>query len=81
MDGRLHLASVNDIVFSPLWVPPFQYVTNLPYTYLYFIALNTVFLFNFSVSVQGAFATGDNEGYVSLWDAGCRKRLIEVFAQ
>ncbi|XP_054809409.1 mitotic checkpoint protein BUB3.3 isoform X2 [Prosopis cineraria] len=46
VDGRHHLASVNDIIFSPL--------------------------------VQSAFATGDNEGYVILWDAGCRKRLIEV---
>ncbi|XP_028786504.1 mitotic checkpoint protein BUB3.3-like [Neltuma alba] len=46
MDGRHHLASVNDIIFSPL--------------------------------VQGAFATGDNEGYVILWDASSRKRLIEL---
>ncbi|KAI9111681.1 hypothetical protein K1719_017371 [Acacia pycnantha] len=46
VDGRHYLASVNDIIFSPL--------------------------------VQGAFATGDNEGYVILWDAGSRKRLIEL---
>ncbi|XP_061369713.1 mitotic checkpoint protein BUB3.3 [Gastrolobium bilobum] len=45
-DGRHHLASVNDIAFSPL--------------------------------VSGAFVTGDNEGYVTIWDAGSRKRLVEL---
>ncbi|KAF7809075.1 mitotic checkpoint protein BUB3.3 [Senna tora] len=45
-DARHHLASVNDIIFSP--------------------------------DVRGAFVTGDNEGYVMLWDAGSKKRLIEL---
>jgi len=33
----------------------------------------------FLCSVSGAFATGDNEGYVTIWDAGSRRRLVEVF--
>ncbi|KAK2429242.1 Transducin/WD40 repeat superfamily protein [Trifolium repens] len=44
-DGQHHLASVNDIVFSPL--------------------------------VSGAFVTGDDEGYATIWDARSRKRLVE----
>ncbi|KAG5062798.1 hypothetical protein JHK85_003981 [Glycine max] len=30
------------------------------------------------ISVSGAFATGDNEGYVTIWDAGSRRRLVEL---
>ncbi|CAJ2648055.1 unnamed protein product [Trifolium pratense] len=44
-DGQHHLASVNDIAFSPL--------------------------------VPGAFVTGDDEGYATIWDARSRKRLLE----
>ncbi|CAJ1931979.1 unnamed protein product [Sphenostylis stenocarpa] len=32
----------------------------------------------FSPLVCGAFATGDNEGYVSIWDAGSKRRLVEL---
>lgn len=45
-DAKHHLASVNDIAFSPL--------------------------------VSGAFVTGDDEGYVIMWDAESRKRLVEL---
>ncbi|XP_024640935.1 mitotic checkpoint protein BUB3.3 isoform X1 [Medicago truncatula] len=44
-DGQHHLASVNNIAFSPL--------------------------------MSGAFVTGDDEGYATIWDARSRKRLIE----
>ncbi|MED6206618.1 hypothetical protein PIB30_028480 [Stylosanthes scabra] len=44
--GKHHLASVNDIAFSPM--------------------------------MTGAFVTGDNEGYVTIWDAKNRKRLVEL---
>ncbi|EXB94906.1 hypothetical protein L484_023014 [Morus notabilis] len=43
---RLHLVSVNDIVFNPL--------------------------------IGSAFFTGDNNGYVSAWNAQSRKRLFEL---
>lgn len=32
-------------------------------------------------SVCGAFVTGDNEGYVTMWDAGSKRRLVEVLAR
>nr|XP_025700140.1 mitotic checkpoint protein BUB3.3 isoform X2 [Arachis hypogaea] len=32
----------------------------------------------FSPMITGAFVTGDNEGYVTIWDAKNRKRLIEL---
>ena len=33
-----------------------------------------------SISMSGAFVTGDDEGYATIWDARSRKRLIEVFS-
>lgn len=32
----------------------------------------------FSPLVSGAFVTGDNEGYVTIWDAGSKRRLVEL---
>ncbi|RDX91341.1 hypothetical protein CR513_26696, partial [Mucuna pruriens] len=32
----------------------------------------------FSPLVSGVFVTGDNEGYVTIWDAGSKKRLVEL---
>ncbi|XP_020218863.1 mitotic checkpoint protein BUB3.3 [Cajanus cajan] len=40
----------------------------------YLVSVNDI---AFSPLVSGAFATGDNEGYVTIWDAGSRKRLVE----
>ncbi|KAF7828011.1 mitotic checkpoint protein BUB3.3-like isoform X1 [Senna tora] len=40
----------------------------------YFSSVNDII---FNPVVSGAFVTGDNEGYVTIWDAGSRKRLIE----
>ncbi|KAH1261107.1 Mitotic checkpoint protein BUB3.3 [Glycine max] len=41
----------------------------------YLVSVNDI---AFSPLVSGAFATGDNEGYVTIWDAGSRRRLVEL---
>ncbi|XP_027362796.1 mitotic checkpoint protein BUB3.3-like [Abrus precatorius] len=41
----------------------------------YLVSVNDI---AFSPLVSGAFVTGDNEGYVTIWDAGSRKRLVEL---
>lgn len=37
-------------------------------------------MFLFVFSLFGGFATGDNEGYVIIWDGRSKKRLLEVFS-
>ncbi|TKY69626.1 Mitotic checkpoint protein BUB3.3 [Spatholobus suberectus] len=41
----------------------------------YLVSVNDI---AFSPLVSGAFVTGDNEGYVTIWDAGSRRRLVEL---
>ncbi|KAK7368179.1 hypothetical protein VNO80_10203 [Phaseolus coccineus] len=41
----------------------------------YLVSVNDI---AFSPLVCGAFVTGDNEGYVIMWDAGSKRRLVEL---
>jgi len=66
---RHYLVSANDIAFSPLYVPYLCCIMRYKTRNL----INHVLF-----SVSGVFVTGDNEGYVIMWDAGSKRRLVEV---
>lgn len=40
---------------------------------------NLLFIWCVWCSIYGAFVTGDNEGYVTAWDATSKRRLFQVF--